>query len=175
MGQSAAHLAHPSPLPPPPPPLFTLPYYYRVYAKAFWSDVAQLEMSPFRKNMPSTAESSTSYSSLRSKRFRASSSRKLEREQKKEFSFFFLLPFQISRYNSTGNACYAGYSYRDNNVPEKCWLNHCPSMQKVNFLLINNWSVSCKKTFVLSFLCIDVGAVHSSRIGFSGENNKKHQ
>ena len=89
MGQSAAHLAHPSPLPPPPPPpLFTLPYYYRVYAKAFWSDVAQLEMSPFRKNMPSTAESST--------------------------------------------------SYRDNNVREKCWLNHCPSMQKVNFLLINN-------------------------------------
>lgn len=52
------------------------------------SDAAQLEMSPFRKNMPSIAESST--------------------------------------------------SYRDNNVPEKCWLNHCPSMQKVNFLLINN-------------------------------------
>ena len=62
---------------------------------------------------------------LRSKRFRSSSSRKLEREQKKEWrrkgrgvkepyqavpppSIFFLLPLQISRYNSTGNACYAG-------------------------------------------------------------------
>ena len=61
--------------------------------------------------------------SLRSKRFRASSSRKLEREQKKGMKGeregsegtkrflplpFFLLPLQISRYNSTGNACYAG-------------------------------------------------------------------
>ena len=42
--------------------------------------------------------------SLRSKRFRASSSRKLGRE----LSIFFLLPLQISRYNSNGNAYYAG-------------------------------------------------------------------
>ena len=65
--------------------------------------------------------------SLRSKRFRASSSRTLGRERKKEewrgrgrgekVSYsplplpvqFFLLPLQLSRYNSTGNACYAGY------------------------------------------------------------------
>ena len=65
--------------------------------------------------------------SLRSKRFRASSSRTLGQERKKEEWRgrgrgekvsssplplplpFFLLPIQLSRYNSTGNACYAGY------------------------------------------------------------------
>ena len=65
--------------------------------------------------------------SLRSKRFRASSSRTLEQERKKEEWRgrgrgekvsssplplplpFFLLPLELSRYNSTGKACYAGY------------------------------------------------------------------
>ena len=65
--------------------------------------------------------------SLRSKRFRASSSRTLGQERKKEEWRgrgrgekvsssplplplpFFWLPLQLSRYNSTGNACYTGY------------------------------------------------------------------
>ena len=43
--------------------------------------------------------------SLRSKRFRSTSSRKLGLEQ---ISIFFLLSLQLSRNYSIGNACYAG-------------------------------------------------------------------
>ena len=94
---------------------------------------------------------------LRSKRFHASSSRKLVRQQKRKgiteegeksfFSplpfplpfFFFLLPLQRSRNNSIGNACYAGYKlFRSSN---ECVNTVQSTFQVVLCLLYTYWDI----------------------------------
>lgn len=109
MGQSAAHLAHPSPLPPPPHLYPLSPIITELKQRRFW--VMQLNW--------------------------------------KWVLFPKICPLLLSRLPLIYETIY--------NVPEKCWPNHCPSMQKVNFLLINNWSVSCKNTFVYASYVLTSG------------------
>ena len=74
-------------------------------------------MSAFKKIIQNKCTADFENDRLRRKLFRAGSSGKLGQEQKQMnyggVHLFFLLPLQLLRNNSIGNACYAGYEKED--------------------------------------------------------------
>ena len=83
---------------------------------------------------------------------------------------FFLLPLQISRYNSTGNACYAGYIFVDTHFLG----NHAYTGQHCELQILHSLMTRPEKGHCLIFFSCQSIPDNSVHFCFAQFNNKIH-